>query len=478
LAWFHLAHFLKGEGMSLESFSQVVESLKKLTQYDSNNHVNLLQNAIDDAKLDEINSLLLLLTSDKGEDEDERKTSETIAPALSKLDLSDDKIQKVETLIHITGQLSTIFSMKSKGEIEWIHFIFLSVLLKFDRVDFFKFIWGIINENNSKKGINDFNLLVAKKWFERFKPLFMKYSFSEKYSFSNHDFNVYTFIGKFNAWKIVEFLSDKIYINLNFLIRGFATSKHVFKDLCSPRCEKKTKIIKSMEKKRKNDCRERQVIMIEDVEKYLLKIDSFLKYNGFSSSSLLEKFNSPALYKYIVGRCQRHNTLSINFLKKSILFQTNIAIIKWLLNSCFVDNFSNEIFTISIENFIDNGFDNYFPHHLLKPENTQLLSFLILRASTKNEFKLFFCFFYLENQHHHGERTSLEILTSQYLRNPNAVENLFWNIGQLEKGTGKDNSEDPSLRLVKNNLLQLSKLLIEHCRFPQAIINYVLLSCF
>jgi hypothetical protein len=119
--------------------------------------------------------------------------------------------------------------------------------------------------------------------------------------------------------------------------------------------------------------------------------------------------------------------------------------------------------------FADGSHDT-FPNHLSKPENTQLLSLLIFRASLKKDFELFSKFFSM------GKVESLEILTGQYLRNPVAVENLFCNIQQQ---TNNDtNEEDYRISSVKNNISKISELLIKHCRFPQVIVNYILLSCF
>jgi hypothetical protein len=336
-------------------------------------------------------------------------------------------------------------------------------LLKFDRDDFFKFIWLVVGNNsyNSHNYVEDGKnsikfQRIATKWFNRFQSLFVNHYESEH--------NLSRFIGKFNSKKCLEFFSGKININSNFLIHGFATSNHLFMDSSTGQPEKKI------------DYNKRQIVTLEEIENYLSKFKNKYDFKDDNSYALVEKFNSPTLYKYIVNRCQAHGNFesptSIYHLTTSVIFQTNLVIVKWLLGRQFIDRNGNTLLTLSVEHFMGfaDGSHDTFPNHLSKPENTQLLSLLIFRASLKKDFELFSKFFSM------GKVESLEILTGQYLRNPVAVENLFCNIQQQ---TNNDtNEEDYRISSVKNNISKISELLIKHCRFPQVIVNYILLSCF
>jgi hypothetical protein len=370
---------------------------------------------------------------------------------------------------------------------------FTKLLFKFDRDDFFKTIWEMKDDGC------DFDVSVANKWLKKFKPLMTKFRDNSDIinEFKNNTcpHNICSFLGFYDAKKTLLFLSEKVAINLNLLVQGFAKrivalalpnenqeqkeeDDDEFVDLSEfsgAIDDKDEKSLASTPTNHTHWLEQRLTYLESSRQQAEIFSENPLMKNccKLGPSALFAEYKSLDFFKYILNRCRLRNEYFANLYLKSIAtFQTNISIVKYLLDKPLfklephITPFSLKVYDFIFVKFSD---DWCLPPLLTRPENSKLLSFLITRAGEPNEIKIFSKFFNRQYPPGKYDPTTQydEILFQQFLENSSVVEKLFSNF--------EDDVKD-SLQQVKNYLSFIKFRLSKDCNFPTPIVNIVL-SC-
>ena len=328
-------------------------------------------------------------------------------------------------------------------------------IFKFDRVDFIELLWGIKKDFYKRyeyNRANDNGYVIP--WTQCIES-----SLSSHHSFKikNCTGNILSLLGTYyreESRLLKFFATENIKIDVNVLVRGFSDSRDDQAEISE---------------KEKIDNLEKCLSYLQQCSQKQGKIEIEKSINF---RSLCKRIDSSDLFKHVFQKYIGIN--DVQSVKVICQFQTNISIVKSIFET--VDKVA--YFLVPKKHRTYYRPDTTLPSHLLKVENTELLSFLIgkiiaaskqqgLKQDLTEEYKIFAKFF--------GDDFNIShwTLARQIIRNKKEIKLLISNFG--ENYSCHKSKSLKHFQLIKENLSSIKNLL--NCVFPRTI-SQIILCCF